>query len=282
MDFLSLDPLLRQALQEDLGRGDITTDSILPSVAERSCTVQARIVAKESLILAGWPVFLRVFELLAGSAVQSELCLGEGRQVDPGTIGSIRGEAALLLKGERVALNFLQRMCGIATQTRKYADLIGHTRATLLDTRKTTPLWRSLEKYAVRMGGGQNHRLGLDDGILLKENHIALAGGVRQALRACTRARRHLQRIEIELQDLNEVQVALEEGADVILLDNMSPEQVRRAVAAVRGRCQLEVSGGINEQNIVEYAETGVDFISLGALTHSYRASDISLLVEIL
>lgn len=279
MDFLSLDPLLRSALQEDLGRGDITTGAILQESDGRSSPiVMGRIQGKENFVLAGWPVFVRVFQILGG--VESEVFFGEGSSVSEGTIGLIKAEASLLLKAERVALNFLQRMCGIATQTRKYVDLIAHTRAKLLDTRKTTPLWRSLEKYSVRMGGGQNHRMGLDDGVLIKENHICVAGGLKAAIEACRRSTGHLQKIEVEVTSLDELTTALEADADVVLLDNMSVHTVNEAVQLAKGRCLLEVSGGIDESNIVKYAETGVDFISMGSLTHSYRSADISMVLE--
>lgn len=280
MDFLGLDPLLRTALQEDVGRGDITTDAILEgrSVQNAKRTAEARILAREEFILAGWPVFLRVFQLLGN--VESEVYFREGERVAE-CIGTLRGETSVLLKGERVALNFLQRMSGISTLTRKFVDLIAPTGVRLLDTRKTTPLWRSLEKYAVRLGGGQNHRLGLDDGILIKENHVALAGGIPAAIEACRNRSRHLQKIEIEVRSIEELRQAVEAGAEVVLLDNIPVDEVRRAVQVTDGRCLLEVSGGVDESNIVQYAETGVDFVSLGKLTHSYRSVDISMLLEL-
>lgn len=278
MDFLSLDPLLKAALEEDIGRGDITTDAIL-SDQPVIPSAQAKIVAKEDLILAGWPIFVRIFQLLG--EVEARACFREGQKIAAGgVIGSVRGGAEVLLKGERVALNFLQRMCGIASQTRRYVDLIAHTRTKILDTRKTTPLWRTLEKYAVRVGGGRNHRFGLDDAILIKENHIAMAGGIRRALDACRNANTHLRKIEVEVRNLPELQEALAAGADTVLLDNMSVEEVREAVRFSGGRCKLEVSGGINESNVAQYAEAGADFISIGKLTHSYQSSDISMLLE--
>lgn len=274
MDFLSLDPLLRAALQEDLGRGDITTDAVVPP-ASRGL---ARIHAQEALVLAGWPVFLRVFQLLG--KVEHEARFEEGQKVEGGLLGVLRAEAAVLLKAERVALNFLQRMCGVATLTRRYVELVAHTGTRILDTRKTTPLWRDLEKYAVRAGGGHNHRMGLDDGILIKENHIAMAGGIAAAVRACRERCAHLRKVEVEVRNLQELVQALEAGCEAALLDNMAVDEVREAVRIAPGRCLLEVSGGVNENNVVQYAETGVDFISLGVLTHSYPASDISMLVE--
>ncbi len=276
MDYLELDERIREALREDLGRGDITTGAIL---GFRSGRIQARaaVIAKQELVLAGWPVFTRVFETLG--AVESRCAHREGEKIAPGTIGWVGGEADLLLKGERVALNLLQRMCGIATATRRLVDLVSHTKARILDTRKTTPLWRSLDKYAVRIGGGRNHRMGLDDAVLIKENHIALAGGIEAAIAACREAS-HLHKVEIEVQDASQMERAIAAGADVVMLDNMSPAQVREAVVRCDGRRPLEVSGGVGEETIVAYAETGVDFISVGSLTHSFRSADISLLIE--
>jgi nicotinate-nucleotide pyrophosphorylase (carboxylating) len=280
MNFLSLDERLNDALIEDLGRGDVTTDAVLKAVKDNGRQVTARVVAKENLVLAGWPVLTRVFRLLGH--VEDTVHYGEGecvpRQAD---IGEVRGEAAVLLKGERVALNILQRMCGIATETRQFVDIVGHTGARVLDTRKTTPLWRDLEKYAVRAGGGSSHRQGLDDGILIKENHIAVAGGITQAVEACRKTASHLHRVEVEVQTLDELQQALGLGVEVVLLDNMSPTQVREAVAVINGRSRVEVSGGIGLDNVLAYAEAGADFISLGALTHSYRSRDISILLHV-
>ena len=278
MNSLNLEPLIRLALQEDIGSGDITTEAILQKSRQSDSVLEAKVVAKESFTLAGWPVFLQVFELLG--PVEGESQIVEGDLVRPGVLGSIRARPSMLLQGERLALNFLQRMCGVATLTRKCVDLVAPTKVRILDTRKTTPLWRTLEKYAVRMGGGNNHRLGLYDGILIKENHIALAGGITQALEACRERRNHLQKVEIEVTSLEELEEALEAGADAVLLDNMEPGTVAEAVGLAQGRCQLEVSGGVHEGNLLQYAQAGVDFISLGALTHSHRAVDISLQLE--
>ena len=278
MDFLSLDPLLRQALQEDLGRGDITTEAILQSNPHADGVRTAQVLARQRMILAGWPVFIRVFQLLG--PVAGQIRYGEGDWVEPGCMGTLEASVSVLLKAERVALNFLQRLCGIATQTRGCVDRIGSSRVRVLDTRKTTPLWRGLEKYAVRMGGGQNHRMGLDDGVLIKENHIAAAGGIGAAVQACRERCGHLQRIQVEVTNQDELAVALDAGADAVLLDNMPAEEVRRSVAACAGRCLVEVSGGITGQNLQAYAETGVDFISMGSLTHSVASSDISLILD--
>ena len=278
MDFLNLDPLLRKALEEDLGRGDLTTEAIFERAeASRGGAIQAQaaLLAKESLILAGWPVFLRVFQLM--DEIEAEVHFEEGAQVDRGTtVGKLQGKASVLLQGERVALNFLQRMSGVATLTQKYVRRVAHTQAKILDTRKTTPLWRSLEKYAVRMGGGLNHRLGLYDGILIKENHVAMAGGIEAALDAC----RGPMEVEIEVRNFEELSQAIDAGAERVLLDNMSPLEVQKAVEITKGRCVLEVSGGVHEGNVVDYAETGVDFISLGILTHSSPSVDFSLLMN--
>jgi len=278
MDFLSLDPLLKQALKEDLGRGDLTTEAILEragSSREGAIQAQTTVLAKEKLILAGWPIFLRIFQLM--DEVEAEVYFEEGTQVDGGTtVGKLQGKAAVLLQGERVALNFLQHLSGVATLTHKFVQLVAHTQAKILDTRKTTPLWRSLEKYAVRKGGGLNHRFGLYDGILIKENHVAMVGGIEAALDAC----RSPVEVEIEVRNSEELSQAIDAGAERVLLDNMSPQEVQKAVEIAKGRCVLEVSGGVHESNVVEYAETGVDFISLGILTHSSPSVDLSLLLN--
>ena len=278
MDFLSLDPLLRQALREDLGRGDITTEAILRANPHADGVRTAQVLARQRMVLAGWPVFLRVFQLLG--PVTGRVRHGEGDRVAPGCLGTLEGSASTLLKAERVALNLLQRLCGIATRTRGCVDRVGSGRVRILDTRKTTPLWRSLEKYAVRMGGGQNHRMGLDDGVLIKENHIAAGGGVRAAVEACREHCGHLQRIEVEVTNQDELAEALAAGVEAVLLDNMPVEEVRRSVAACAGRCLVEASGGITRHNLRAYAETGVDFISMGSLTHSVASSDISLTLD--
>jgi len=279
MNFLSLDERLNDALREDLGRGDITTDAIIRSIGARSSKATAQVIAKEGMVLAGWPILARVFRLLG--SVEDEVLFGEGECVGKDqTIGYVRGEPATLLKGERVSLNIIQRMCGIASETREFVSRVSHTRAKILDTRKTTPLWRDLEKYAVRCGGGYSHRQGLDDGILIKENHSAVAGGIAKAIQACRETGSHLHRIEVEVRDLNEVREALSARADIVLLDNMSVEQVKEAVQVIGGQAQIEVSGGIRKDNVTGYAEAGADFISLGALTHSYRSRDISILLD--
>lgn len=279
MRFLNLDPLLRAALQEDLGRGDVTTEAVLASRESMSVPSRARLIARQNLMLAGWSVFQRIFQLLG--EVRSRVHFCEGEEIESGQeIGLLWADGRVLLQGERVALNLLQRISGVATQTRRLVRLVTHTRVRILDTRKTTPLWRNLEKYAVRIGGGHNHRLGLDDGVLIKENHISLAGGLKEAVQACRLRMGHLQKIEVEVENLRQLAEAIDCSVEAVLLDNMKIEQVRRAVEMTAGACLLEVSGGVNADNIAAYAETGVDFISLGRLTHSYAAVDCSLLIE--
>jgi nicotinate-nucleotide pyrophosphorylase (carboxylating) len=234
-------------------------------------------LAKEDMVLAGWPVVCQAFQIVSPAIIATTEFL-EGELIAKGTIfGHVKGPAAGLLKGERVALNFLQQLSGVATETRKYAAAVQGTGATILDTRKTTPGLRFLEKYAVRVGGGKNHRLGLYDGVLIKENHIAMAGSISEAVRLTRLGIDHLKKIEVEVTNLPELADALHTHVDVIMLDNMTVEQVREAVRIVNGTVQLEVSGGINLENVRDYAATGINFISVGALTHSVKAVDISL-----
>ncbi|MDX9709259.1 MAG: carboxylating nicotinate-nucleotide diphosphorylase [Trichloromonas sp.] len=271
-----IDRIIQTALHEDIGLGDVTTLAVVaPGTPGR-----AQLVAKEDFVLAGIDVAARVFRLV-GDGVAFEKIVEDGRAVNRGQVLAwIKGDAALLLQGERVALNLLQRMSGIATLTAQYVRAVGGTQATLVDTRKTTPGLRVLEKYAVRMGGGRNHRTSLYDGILIKENHIVAAGGIATAVeRARTRAP-HTLRIEIETQNLAEVAEALEAGADIILLDNMDIPMLEDAVRLIDGRALSEASGGVNLDTVRSIAETGVDFISAGALTHSYRSADISMLFQ--
>ena len=279
MDFLSLDPLLEKALHEDIGRGDITSEAIRKAIPQSGQKdVLAMVIGKEPLVVAGWPVFLRVFQLLGEVEVVD--APEEGAHFQAGRVGRLRANPFLLLRGERVALNLFQRTCGIATHTANLVEMVSHTGVRLLDTRKTTPLWRDLEKYAVRTGGGHNHRWRLDDAILVKNNHIEIAGGVAAAVEACRAWAPHLGRVEVEISSLDQLEEAIGAGAEVVLLDNMSPAQARQAVERAASRCQLEVSGSITAANLVTYAETGVQFISIGALTHSVRACDISFQFE--
>lgn len=271
-----IDRIIQTALQEDIGLGDVTTlATVAPGTPGR-----AQLVAKEDFVLAGLDVAARVFRLV-GDGVAFEKIVEDGRAVDRGQVLAwIKGEAALLLQGERVALNLLQRMSGIATLTAQYVRAVEGTRATLVDTRKTTPGLRVLEKYAVRMGGGRNHRTSLYDGILIKENHIVAAGGIAVAIERARNRAPHTLRIEIETQNLAEVAEALEAGADIILLDNMDIPMLADAVRLIDGRALSEASGGVNLDTVRGIAETGVDFISVGALTHSYRSADISMLFQ--
>ncbi|HEX3271151.1 MAG TPA: carboxylating nicotinate-nucleotide diphosphorylase [Ktedonobacterales bacterium] len=270
--------LIRRALAEDIGRGDVTTEATIPAGAQAS----ARIVAREAGVIAGLPLAQRVFAALDPN-VRFEAQVADGDAVEAGaTLAQITGEARALLTAERVALNFLGRLSGIATLTARCGAAVADTRAQIVDTRKTTPGLRALEKYAVRMGGGRNHRAGLDDGVLIKDNHIAAAGGVRPAI---LRAREHasyLLRIEVECEDEQQVSDAVESRADVILLDNMPIERLRANVEWIRTHAPttiIEASGaiGTDPARLAAVAATGVDLISLGALTHSAPNFDVSL-----
>jgi len=273
---IALDDLIDRALAEDIHTGDITTQSVM--ISSRPMT--GALIAKEELILAGVEIPRRVFARLDPSVVYDPQ-YADGERLPKGTIiATIRGDARSLLMGERVSLNFLQRMCGTATLTRRFVDAVAGTKVRIVDTRKTTPGLRSLEKYAVRVGGGHNHRFGLYDGVLIKENHIAAAGGITRAIQNARAAIPHTLKIEIETETLQQVEEALQAGADIIMLDNMTLHQMRMAVDLVGGRALLEASGGVSLQTVREIAETGVDIISVGALTHSARASDISMLLE--
>jgi nicotinate-nucleotide pyrophosphorylase (carboxylating) len=277
LTFQILDPIISQALKEDVGLADITTRAIVT----RHLKANGEFLAKEDFVLAGWLVVVRTFQLSCPDAVVDGRC-HEGDNVSAGSVlGSVHGAAGPLLSAERVALNFLQRVSGVATLTRQFVKAVSGTKAAILDTRKTTPGLRVLEKYAVRVGGGKNHRFGLFDGVLIKENHIAVAGGIPEAVRRARAGTDHLKKIEVEVTNIDELEQALKAGADVVLLDNMSPSQVKTAVQRAAGKVQLEVSGGINLENVLEYAQAGVDFISVGALTHSYKAADISLELKV-
>ena len=273
--------LLRSFLSEDIGAGDLTTEATVP-VALRA---RGEVVAKASLVLAGIEIFTEVFRLLDQTAF-AEIVSHDGDELSPGHIpASVSASARALLTGERVALNLLQRLSGVATLTRRFVRAVEGTRAEILDTRKTTPGLRRLEKYAVRVGGGRNHRKDLSEAILIKENHIRLAGGVSEALKAAQTGRRSAAWIEVEVTNLEELRAALAQNPDVILLDNMSPRLVREAVEQVRTRqsaktVRTEASGGITLDNVREFAEAGVDWISIGALTHSAPAVDLSFEIE--
>jgi nicotinate-nucleotide pyrophosphorylase (carboxylating) len=271
-----IDRIIRQALREDIGMGDLTT----MATVEPGTTARAELVAKEDFVLAGLAVARQVFKTLDQS-IAFEMLTTDSRPVRRGeVIAWLKGDAALLLQGERVALNLLQRLSGIATQTARFVAEVRGTNARILDTRKTTPGLRLLEKYAVRMGGGRNHRFSLADGVLIKENHIAAAGSLTAAVHRAKDRVPHTLRVEVETRDLDEVAEALAAGAEIILLDNMDNETLRLAVQLVDGRAQTEASGGVSLETVRAIAETGVDFISVGALTHSVRAVDISMLFQ--
>ncbi len=283
----SLDPefifnAVGAALAEDLGRGDITSRStVRPGQKARGS-----FLAKQDFVLAG----LEIADAVFGSfdpQLQIEASVSDGEVLTSGKVfGRVTGDAQTLLAAERTALNFLQQLSGIATITRKYVEAIAGTKATIVDTRKTTPGLRMLEKYAVTVGGGKNHRFGLDDGVLIKDNHITLGGGVTEAVRRAREAAGHLHKIEVEVANFDQLKEALRAGADIIMLDNMTPEMVKQCVEIVtefeqeKRRTLLEVSGGINLDNVRAYAEAGADLISIGALTHSAPAVDISFKIK--
>ena len=269
-----IEPLVRAALLEDLGRaGDLTTDSIIPADA----TAIVQLVARDAGVVAGLPLAQLAWELV-DPAISVEVQLPDGSRVEPGSvIATASGPARGLLTGERVALNFLGHLSGVATGTATIADAIAHTHTLVADTRKTIPGLRALQKYAVTCGGGSNHRFGLDDAVLIKDNHIAVAGGVRQAVEAARQHVGHLVKIEVEVDSLAMLAELLEVGADVVLLDNFTPDELREAVALVDGRMVTEASGRITPATAVPIAEAGVDLISVGWLTHSATVLDIGL-----
>ncbi|MER3430183.1 MAG: nicotinate-nucleotide diphosphorylase (carboxylating) [Blastocatellia bacterium] len=267
-------------LAEDIGRGDITTSATVP----REVRGLGRFIAKEYLVVCGIEVAEAVFVHLDGEISELETAFNDGDEVEEGTIiGVIKGYADVLLTGERVALNLLQRMSGIATLTRQYVRAVEGTSASIVDTRKTTPGLRLLEKYAVTVGGGKNHRMGLDDGILIKDNHISLAGGVTEAVRAAKTKAGHLHKIEVEVTNWAQLREAIEAGADIVLLDNQTPEEAAKLVEMARDlnpSVIVEASGGMDLDRVRAYAEAGVDLISVGRLTHSARAVDISFKIQ--
>jgi nicotinate-nucleotide pyrophosphorylase (carboxylating) len=273
MNYLGLDSYLMNALQEDIGTGDITTLCCVPQ--EETSTAVFR--CKQAGVVCGLEVGRRVFELL-DSSVRFEPLVPEGTEVQVGDIvAKVSGPSRSILSGERVALNLMQHLSGIATRTHALVRQVEGTHAVIVDTRKTTPGMRVLEKYAVRMGGGTNHRFNLADGVLIKDNHIVASGGIQQAVANARKTVPHTLKIEVETTNFAEIQEALEAGADIIMLDNMSCEEMRQAVALIAGRAKVEASGNMGSRNVREVAETGVDLISVGALTHSVEALDISL-----
>ena len=276
LDLAIVDEIILRALKEDMPMGDITTDSTVPENEE----CQANLITKENGVVAGLEVFERVFELLNANAV-IERFVKDGSHVANGTrMLHISGNARAILKGERTALNLLERMCGIATATHRFTIILEGTGSKIVDTRKTAPGLRYLDKYAVRAGGGANHRFCLSDGVLIKDNHIKAAGGITNAVRMARKTVPHTIRIEVETESLEQVKEALDAGADIIMLDNMPPETMREAVKFINGRALTEASGNITAEKADAVAKTGVDMISSGSLTHSVKAMDISLRFE--
>ena len=268
-----IDPLLLAALREDISNEDVSTNAVI----REETPGEVELLAKQDGVIAGLEVFARVFTLLDERTEVTFLCK-DGDAVRSGQLlGRVRGDIRVLLSGERVALNLLQRMSGIATCAREMAAALQGTNTRLLDTRKTTPGLRILEKYAVRVGGGYNHRFNLSDGVLLKDNHIAAAGGVREAVRLAREYAPFLQKVEVEVETLEMVDEAVAAGADVIMLDNMSVEDMRKAVRRIAGRAQTECSGNVTREKLQALADIGVDYISSGALTHSAPILDISM-----
>ena len=270
---MQADKLIRMALQEDITSEDVSTNAVMRSAVKGTVDL----IAKEDGIIAGLDVYARVFQIL-DEKTQISFNFKDGEAVMKGDLlGTVTGDIRVLLSGERVALNYLQRMSGIATYTKQVSKLLEGSKVTLLDTRKTTPNCRVFEKYAVRIGGGCNHRYNLSDGVLLKDNHIGAAGSVAKAVAMAKEYAPFVRKIEIEVETMEQVKEAVEAGADIIMLDNMTPEMMKEAVELIAGRAQTECSGNITKENIAKILETGVDFVSSGALTHSAPILDISM-----
>lgn len=272
LNYLIIDDLISKAIQEDMPFGDITTNALIPEDSVSTASV----IAKEDGIICGIPVFKRVFKLIGN--VTCNFHIQDGDKVTSGTIiGTITGNTRNILMGERIALNLMQRMSGVATTTYNYASKLEGLKSKLVDTRKTTPLYRHLDKYSVLCGGGANHRLSLSDSILIKDNHIAAAGGIKEAVALAKKHSSFTTKIEVETETKEEVLEAIESKADIIMLDNMTPEMSKEMVELINGRAITECSGNITLDTIRSYGETGVDYISCGALTHSFKVLDISL-----
>lgn len=270
---MQADQLIRMALQEDITSEDVSTNAVMPTATKGTVDL----IAKEDGVVAGLEIYARVFTIL-DEKTEIDLHCKDGDEVKKSELmATITGDIRVLLSGERVALNYLQRMSGIATYTRQVAKLLEGSNVTLLDTRKTTPNCRVFEKYAVRVGGGHNHRYNLSDGVLLKDNHIGAAGSVAKAVKMAKAYAPFVRKIEIEVETLDQVKEAVEAGADIIMLDNMTPEVMKQAVELIDGRAQTECSGNITKENIQKIREIGVDFVSSGALTHSAPILDISM-----
>ena len=270
---MQADQLIRMALQEDITSEDVSTNAVMPTATKGTVDL----IAKEDGVIAGLDIYARVFTIL-DEKTEIDFHFKDGDEVKKGELmATVTGDIRVLLSGERVALNYLQRMSGIATYTRQVAKLLEGSKVTLLDTRKTTPNCRVFEKYAVRVGGGCNHRYNLSDGVLLKDNHIGAAGSVTKAIQMAKAYAPFVRKIEIEVETLEQVKEAVEAGADIIMLDNMTPEVMKQAVELIDGRAQIECSGNITKENIQKIREIGVDFVSSGALTHSAPILDISM-----
>lgn len=270
---LNADHLIMQALQEDITSEDITTNAVMREPKQG----EVQLICKQDGVIAGLAVFERVFTLL-DVETEMECYVKDGDRVEKGQLlAVVRGDIRVLLSGERTALNYLQRMSGIATYTRQIADLLKGSKTKLLDTRKTTPNMRIFEKYAVKVGGGYNHRYNLSDGILLKDNHIGAAGSVKKAVEMAKEYAPFVRKIEVETENLNMVKEAVEAGADIIMLDNMTPETMKEAIQLINGRAETECSGNVTKENIEKVISIGVDYISSGALTHSSPILDLSL-----
>lgn len=270
---INADRLIRMALEEDITSEDLSTNCVMPEYQ----TGQVELICKQDGVIAGLGVFRRVFELL-DDTVTFQVDVQDGDEVKNGQkMAVITGDIRALLSGERTALNYLQRMSGIATYTRSIVKMLEGSQTTLLDTRKTTPNMRIFEKYAVKLGGGSNHRFNLSDGVMLKDNHIGAAGGITEAVKRAKAYASFVHKIEVEVENLDMVREAADAGADIIMLDNMSPEEMRKAIEIIDGRALTECSGNVTRENIQKMMEVGVDYISSGALTHSAPIMDISL-----
>ena len=270
---LKVDPLILGALDEDITSEDVTTNSVMPSFQAG----EVDLICKEDGVLCGLQVFERVFKLIDEKTEMISFA-EDGNEIKRGDlIAKVRGDIRVLLSGERTALNYLQRMCGVATYTRKVSELLKGTKTTLLDTRKTTPNNRIFEKYAVRTGGGSNHRYNLSDGVLLKDNHIGAAGSVKKAVEMAKAYAPFVRKIEVEVENFDMVKEAIEAKADIIMLDNMTHSEIKKAMEYIAGRAEVEVSGNVTKENIAALTDLGVDYISSGALTHSAPILDLSL-----
>ena len=270
---LNVDNLIMMALQEDISSEDVSTNAVMPNYQKGTVDL----ICKQSGIIAGLDVYARVFTLL-DDKTEIEFNCKDGDEVENGQlIGTVKGDIRVLLSGERVALNYLQRMSGIATYTHEVAKLLEGTKTTLLDTRKTTPNCRIFEKYAVRIGGGCNHRYNLSDGVLLKDNHIGAAGSITNAVRMAKEYAPFVRKLEVEVESLDQVKEAVNAGADIIMLDNMNNEQMREAIEFIAGRAETECSGNVTRENIARLVDLGVDYVSSGALTHSAPIMDLSM-----